>query len=85
MLISMRTTLIIDDALLRAARIRAAEQDVTLSDVVNAALRDALRRTEPAHPRFSMITYGPVSPSATHEPGDFAAIEERDIRSSLGT
>jgi hypothetical protein len=84
MLISMRTTLIIDDVLLREARIRAAEQDLTLSDVVNAALRDALRQSQPAHPPFTMITYGPSKAAISHEPGDFAEIEESDVRSSLG-
>lgn len=84
MLTWMRTTLVIDDVLLKAARIRAAEQDVTLSDVVNAALRDALRPTSGAHPPFSMITFGPATPVVAHEPADFAAIEEADDRSALG-
>lgn len=84
MLIWMRTTLILDDVLLKAARIRAAEQDVTLSDVVNAALRDALRPTLDPHPAFSMITFGPSEPVVAHEPADFAAIADADDRSALG-
>ncbi|MFN8619638.1 MAG: type II toxin-antitoxin system VapB family antitoxin [Chloroflexota bacterium] len=79
----MRTTLVLDDALLKAARIRAAELDTTLSEIVNAALRDALRPASTAHPPFSMITYGPMSPSVHHEPSDFAQIEEEDDRSAL--
>ena len=83
MLILMRTTLVIDDNLLRAARIRAAELDMTLSDVVNAALRDALRPVAAELPGFSMITYGPAAPVVAHEPADFAATEESDDRAAL--
>ncbi len=84
MLTCMRTTIILDDALLREARIRAAEQDLTLSDVVNAALRDTFRRGKEPNPPFRMITFGPQEPQVAHEPADFAAVEELDIRSALG-
>jgi Arc/MetJ family transcription regulator len=47
MLICMRTTLIIDDALFKAAKRRAAASSATLSDVVN----DALRRLVNSPPR----------------------------------
>jgi hypothetical protein len=40
----MRTTLVLDDHLIEAAKKRAAEQRSTLSDVVNDALRRAFLR-----------------------------------------
>lgn len=83
MLTCMRTTLIIDDALLRKAKHRAAERDLTVSDVVNEALRDSFRDTTPSTTSFSMITYGPVGRLVTHQPGDFAEDAEIDERSNL--
>ncbi len=80
----MRTTVIIDDVLLREARLRAAEHDMTVSDVINAALRDAFRPSQASHPPFAMITYGPETPKVTHEPEEFALVEESDDRSVLG-
>ena len=71
MLILMRTTLIIDDSLLRQAKRRAAERNVTVSDVVNDALRASLERPPQAAPPFSMVTYGRGAPGVHHEPADF--------------
>ena len=67
----MRTTLILDDALLKSARQRAAERNVTLSDIVNDAVRAWLDQTQPTVPPFSMITYGRGAPQVHHEPADF--------------
>jgi len=76
MLTCMRTTLVLDDTLLRRARQRAAEQDLTLSEVVNEALRETFRATPPTAPPFSMITYGRTDWPTHHEPTDFAAMLE---------
>ncbi len=68
----MRTTLVIDDTLLRQAKRRAAERDLTVSDVVNEALRESFRGTQPAAPPFSLVTYGNAGRRVEHEPADFA-------------
>ena len=80
MLIRMRTTLILDDALLRQAKRRAAERDVTVSDLVNEALRESLGRTMPEPPPFSMVTYGKGSARVRHEPADLKAVLEAEDR-----
>jgi hypothetical protein len=67
----MRTTLVIDDELLRRAKYRAAERNLTVSDVVNQALRLALSEPAPAAAPFTMPTYGGGSAPARHEPLDF--------------
>jgi hypothetical protein len=71
MLITMRTTLVLDDALLQRAKQRAADRKTTVSDVVNEALRNSLDRPEPVAPPFSMVTYGRGSARVSHEPADF--------------
>jgi Bacterial antitoxin of type II TA system, VapB len=79
MLIRMRTTLIIDDGLLRQAKRRAAERNLTVSDVVNEALRASLDRPRQAAPPFSMVTYGRGAQGVHHEPADFhEALEAED-------
>ena len=84
MLTCMRTTLVLDDTLLREAKHRAAERDLTVSQVVNEALRDAFRRPTYSAPSFSMVTYGPTDRRVTHEPGDFVIGSEADDQSALG-
>jgi hypothetical protein len=77
----MRTTLVIDDVLLRQAKRRAVERDLTVSDVVNEALRESFRQTSPAAPPFSFVTYGGAARRVRHEPADFAAeLEDEDRR-----
>jgi hypothetical protein len=79
MLISMRTTLIIDDLLLRRAKEAAAKAGCTVSDIVNQALGESLAVRAASKPHFEMITYG-TSGRAAHEPADFAAaLEAEDI------
>jgi hypothetical protein len=46
----MRTTLTLDDDVLKAAKRRAREQDRPLKDVVNEALRHGLALVEHPHP-----------------------------------
>lgn len=82
MLTCMRTTLVIDDVLLRQAKRRAAERDLSVSDVVNEALREAFRETPVAAPPFSFVTYGGVG-RVRNEPADFAAVLEDEDRQRL--
>jgi hypothetical protein len=83
MIIRMRTTLIIDDDLLRQAKLRAAEWNQTVSDVVNNALRECLGRPAPAAAPFSLITYGRSSKHVHHEPSEFDAALEQEDRDRL--
>ena len=84
MLASMRTTLVLDDILLREAKHRAAERDLSVSEVVNEALREAFRQRPQTASPFSMITYGPSDRRVTHDPADFAADSELDDRTAMG-
>lgn len=83
MLTSMRTTLVLDDALVRRAKARAIERGSTLSEVVNDALREALRepRAEPAP--FMLVTYGQRGAGVRHEPTELAAALEDQERDGL--
>jgi hypothetical protein len=83
MIICMRTTLVLDDSLLRQAKHRAAERSITVSDVVNEALRESLGRPAPSAPPFSMITYGAAGPAVHHEPSDFTTELEDEDRARL--
>lgn len=77
----MRTTLVIDDRLLGAAQREAARRGVTLSELIDAALRGALDATpKQAASRFEMLTFGGDA-VVEHEPNDFAealAAEDAD-------
>jgi hypothetical protein len=84
MIICMRTTLVLDDGLLRQAKRRAAERDVTLSDVVNEALREALRQPTPTALPYSMITFGRADRPVSHEPTAFSDEQEDQDRDGLG-
>jgi hypothetical protein len=83
MISCMRTTLILDDALVRRARRRALERDLTLSDVVNEALREALREPPVVTAPFRMVTFGRPERRVRHEPADFAAAVEDQDREGL--
>ena len=79
MIIRMRTTLVLDDELLRRVKRRAVERGLSVSDIVNESLRESLDRPVPAALPFSMITYGRSGEALHHEPADFAAaLEEED-------
>jgi hypothetical protein len=88
MRICMRTTMIIDDDLLRQAKKRAAEQGLSVSDVVNRALRESFARqagTVPLPP-FRMVTFGRGQPPVDHQPAELArAFEEEDERRLRGS
>jgi Arc/MetJ family transcription regulator len=79
----MRTTLVLDDELVRQAKRRAAERKMTVSDVVNEALRESFRRRVTAARPFSVITYGRAGRRVRHEPSDFAAALDMDDREGL--
>jgi hypothetical protein len=72
MIIYMRTTLVLDDDLLRAAKQQAAKAGVTLCQWVSRAVRDALSVRDREVSRFEMITYGHSEPRVLREPADFA-------------
>lgn len=81
MIIFVRTTVTIDDALFRAAKRAAAQAGCSLSDLVNQALHAALSQRKEPRPEFHMITYGGRTQSA-HEPEDFKnAVEAEDAAS----
>lgn len=83
MITCMRTTLVLDDVLLRQAKRKAAERDLTVSEVVNEALRDSFGRSAPAAPPFSLATYGRVRRRVRHEPSDFESELEAEDRDRL--
>lgn len=70
MLISMRTTVVIEDSILREAKLAAAKAGCSLSDLVNQALAAALAARKQPRPEFRMVVYGGRVPEA-HEPADF--------------
>ncbi len=75
----MRTTIILDDALFRKAKERAARTNTTLSSLVSQALRENLepRRAPTPRPVFRMPTYTGPAP-LDHAPGDFHALLDSD-------
>lgn len=81
MLTQVRTTVVIEDDLLRRARLRAAELDTTLSSLISQALREALTpKPRPAAGRFAIPTYGNPKRPVRHEPADLARfLDEEDI------
>jgi predicted transcriptional regulator len=55
----MRTTITIDDGLLEDAKRRAEELDMTLSAMIEDALRERLARPAVTRkPKFKLITFG---------------------------
>jgi hypothetical protein len=75
----MRTTLVLDDGLLHRAKRRAAERNVTVSDLVNEALRESLDQRPANVLPFAMVTYGRGAPKVRHEPADFEShLEDED-------
>ena len=83
MFIDMRTTLVLDDSLLKQAKRRAAERNTTVSEVVNDALRASLDRPQPTAPPFALVTYGRGAPRVRHEPTDFHRELEADDRARV--
>jgi Arc/MetJ family transcription regulator len=85
MLIMMRTTLNLDDELLRRAKHRAVDSGLSLSEYVNRLLRQALRDEASSQAvAFSMPTHGDASRRVDNVPADFATMldgdDERPLR-----
>lgn len=83
MLIPVRTTLVIDDRLLQRAKIAAAREGSTVSELVERALRDALREDATgAETPFVFPTYGkPAGGRAKKSPSPAelkAALSDQD-------
>jgi hypothetical protein len=60
MFLDMRTTVRLDDALLKEAKVRAAEQGITLTQLIDESLRERLA-TRPRRMNtkpFRLTTYG---------------------------
>jgi hypothetical protein len=57
-IINMRTTLTIADAIMQQAKKRAAERKVTLGELVEQALREALRPAAAPTRRYRVVTFG---------------------------
>lgn len=85
MLICMRTTLVLEDRLLREAKRQAASRGITLSELVGEALRAQIGRArdEPIG-RFEMVTFSGGAGPAHHEPRDFANALDAEEQGSLG-
>jgi hypothetical protein len=78
----MRTTLVLDDELLRQAKKRAAALNLTVSDVVNRALRDSLMEEAKVAAPFSMVTFGRARDLVHHEPAEFSPASDDEHRMS---
>lgn len=76
----MRTTVVIDDELFRQARKRAAESGVSVSEIVNRALRETFsQKTESGRlPPFRMVTFGRGQQRVDHSAADLWRAEEDD-------
>jgi hypothetical protein len=84
MLIYVRTTVIIEERLFRAAKRAAAIRGMTLSDLVCEALRGALAsRSSPAPTEFRMTTYGRPAHGVQHEPRELAETIDDEEASRL--
>lgn len=88
MIISMRTTVQLDDDVFRRAKAAAAAAGIPLSRLIEDSLRENLRRIlapEAAHARpFQMVTFGQRGRRVAHEPADFASTAEAEDLRSLG-
>lgn len=75
----MRTTLVLDDDVARAARHRAVEEGITLGELVTRALRDLLRERRQPAAGVRLPRYGDPTRAAPHSPealADFLAEQE---------
>ena len=71
----MRTTLVLEDELVQEAKHRAVDLGLTLSELVNRALRESLHREAAAdEPPFLMVTYGGPPLAVGHSPAELAAL-----------
>lgn len=83
MLICMRTTLVLDDRLVKQAKREAARRGTTLGAIVDEALRMALAAAPAsAPPHYRVPTFGGRR-RVEHEPSDLAEALLEDDRASL--
>jgi hypothetical protein len=78
MLILVRTTLIIDDYVLKEAKRQAIQSGMTLSELTTMALRETLRqryRSPSARSIFTMPTYG-SSAKQSSSPEEIAELRD---------
>jgi hypothetical protein len=68
----VRTTIIVEDKLLRRAKQRAARAGITLSELVERALREVMREPVTSPEPFRMPVHGSRTARSSHEPEDFA-------------
>jgi hypothetical protein len=86
MLIPMlRTTLVLDDGLVEAAKIHAARDHTTFSEVVNAALRQYLQpsRAQDALVAYRVQPFGDPTAGLTFEPADLQRILDDQDQAGL--
>ena len=83
MLTCMRTTLVLDDQLLKKAKEAAIDRGVTVSEIVNQALRTSLTADHSTAEHFTMPTHGDPGPSVNHGPEDFWHELQSDDRKSV--
>jgi hypothetical protein len=88
MVIFMRTTVQLDDNLLRRAKAAAAVAGITLSRLIEDCLREKLQRgpgpERTRARRWRMVTFGQRERRVAHEPADFTSAAEADDLRSLG-
>jgi hypothetical protein len=71
----VRTTLVLDDEVARAARRRAVEEGLTLGELVTRALRELLREVPPVAAEGVRIPrYGDPSRPVRHTPEQIAEL-----------
>jgi hypothetical protein len=76
----MKTTLVLKDEIVRQAKQRAAELGVTLSELVERALRDALAERPTPRTRIVLPTSGRGLPRYSHTIAELKALETEDDR-----
>jgi hypothetical protein len=74
----MKTTLVLPDDVVRQAKRRAAELGMTLSELAERALRDALAEKPQARKRLVLPTSGHGLPQYTHTVAELKALETAD-------
>lgn len=88
MLIFVRTTVQLEDDVFRRAKAAAAAAGITLSRLIEDALRENLRRGPALEStrakRFRMVTFGQRERRVAHEPADFSSAAEAEDLRSLG-
>jgi hypothetical protein len=70
--VSMRTTLILDDDVARAARHRAVEEGITLGEYVSRALRETLQASTPDAGGVRLLRYGDPARPTSHTPAQLS-------------